>query len=183
MKTNTNNLATTKNMVRVGFLSAIAFILMYFEVPSPFAAFLTFDLSDVPAVIAGISIGPVAGVLVQLVKNLLHLTVTWSGAVGELANFLVGISFVIPVSLCYKYIKNRKFALPIGLIAGTLCMPIAGALANYFILLPLYYPGEPVDIGWIMAAIVPFNFVKGLMVSVVSFGLYASLKNKIKGIF
>src|SRR5690554_3690588 len=80
------------SMVKIAFLSVIAYIIMIFEFPLIFfPGFLKIDLSDIPALVAGFALGPVGGIMVELLKNLLHLiTKTDTGGVGELANFLVG---------------------------------------------------------------------------------------------
>ena len=98
----------TTNLVRMGLLSALAVVLMRFEFVVPgFPPFLKMDLSDLPAVIGAIMIGPVAGVVIQLIKVLLY-TVSGSETfgIGPLANFIVGAAYVLPFGLIYKYKRN-----------------------------------------------------------------------------
>lgn len=180
---NSRKLLSVKNMAKISILSVIAFLLMQIEFPLPiFPGFLKIDISDLPAVIGGFALGPVVGILIELFKNLMHLIRTSTAGVGELANFLVGISLVVPSSLIYFKNKSKKNAI-IGLLVGTVCMGIVGALVNYFILLPFYstamkFPMEAiVNMGnivnskivdvktLIIYAIIPFNIIKGLILS------------------
>jgi riboflavin transporter FmnP len=175
-------------MIKVSLLSVIALILMVLQIGIPvFPGFLKIDLSDLPAMIAGFAFGPLAGVLVELLKNILHLMRTTSGGVGELANFLVGSAFVAPAAIVYLKNKTKKGAI-IGLVVGTLGMVIMGVLANKFIILPFYAKIMPlqaiidmsamanpsiVDINsLILFGIAPFNLLKGMLVSVVTILIY-----------
>lgn len=178
----------THFMVKVSLLSVIAFVIMLMEFPIPmFPSFLMLDLSDLPALVAGFALGPVAGISVELIKNLLHLVKTTSGGIGELANFLVGVALVAPAAWIYALKKDKRHAL-LGLVVGILCMGIMGALANYFILLPFYSKMFPMEVIVGMAAkvnpavnslwtlilytVLPFNLVKGAVISVVTLLLY-----------
>lgn len=176
--------------LKITLMGVLAFIIMFMELPLPmFPEFLKIDVSDVPALMAGFALGPIAGVLVELLKNVLHLLRTSTVGVGELANFLIGAALVVPSAVIYKKDKSRKSAV-IGLLVGIVCMAVMGALANYFILIPFYEKvmGFPVDaiVGMsaavngaikdlptlILYAIVPFNLLKGLIVSAVTVALY-----------
>lgn len=185
-KTNVTN--KTHTLVKTSMLSVIAFVLMMLESQIPFfPEFLKIDLSDLPALIAGLAMGPLAGVSVEAVKNILHLLMTTTGGVGELANFLVGSSMVVPAALIYKHKKSRVNAL-LGLVVGVFTMAITGALANYYILLPFYSTFFPLDAIIAMSAkanpaikdmgsliiygIMPFNLFKGLVLSVFTLAVY-----------
>lgn len=185
---NTGNKMRLNVMIKVSLMSVIALVLMLLEIGVPiFPGFLKIDLSDLPAMIAGFAFGPIAGILVELLKNVLHLLRTTSGGVGELANFLVGSAFVAPAAIIYFKNKTKKGAI-IGLVVGTLGMVIMGVLANKFIILPFYAKVMPlqaiidmsalanpsiVDINsLILLAIVPFNLLKGILVSVVTVLIY-----------
>lgn len=176
--------------LKITLLGVMAFIIMFLELPLPmFPEFLKVDVSDVPALIAGFALGPVAGVLVELLKNVLHLLRTSTVGVGELANFLIGSAIVVPSSIIYRRDKSKISAIK-GLALGVVCMAIMGALANYFILIPFYEKamGFPVAaiVGMssavngaikdlptlILYAIVPFNIIKGIVVSVVTIMIY-----------
>lgn len=173
-------------MVKISLLSVLALLFMFIEVPLPiFPSFLKIEVSDIPAVVGAIIYGPLAGVVIELVKNLLHgVLMTSTGFVGELANFIVGSAFVIPIGLIYNR-TNIKFKLLVSSILGIILMVIAAAVGNYFVFLPLY---EKV-MGWnlndfvamgaainssitsvkslVILSIAPFNVLKGVIVSVV----------------
>ena len=185
---------TSKNvnrLVKISLLVAMAFVLMLFEFPIPgFSPFLKLDFSDLPALIGGFALGPVAGVIIEGGKVILNLVFhgSYTGGVGELANFLVGGSFVFVASYIYHKNKTKKNAI-IGLIIGTIVMTIVGALFNYYILIPLYatimggmsnvigFSAEGNSnigslVGIIVLGITPFNIIKGAIVSLITFVSY-----------
>ncbi len=185
---------TSKNvnrLVKISLLVAMAFVLMLFEFPIPgFPPFLKLDFSDLPALIGGFALGPVAGVIIEGGKVILNLVFhgSYTGGVGEFANFLIGGSFVFVASYIYHKNKTKKNAI-IGLIIGTIVMTIVGALLNYYILIPLYATimgGMSNVIGFaaegnsgigslagiIVLGITPFNIIKGVVVSLITFVSY-----------
>ncbi len=189
----------TRMLVSCAVGAAISFVLMLLEFSLPIApAFIKLDLSDLPALVLAFSFGPLAGALTELVKNLLHLFVTTTGGVGELSNFLLGCAFVVPAGIIYQRNKNRKTAL-IAMIAGTLCFSLVGIFSNYFIMFPFYTKvmGIPMEaiIGmcqkilpfvnnqWkvILLSVTPFNILKGVIVSVVTFIIYKRLSPILRG--
>ena len=174
-----------KALVQIGMLSAIAIILMMFEIPLPFApTFYKIDLSEGPVLVGCFAMGPMAGVLVELVKILLNfvMTGTSTAGVGEIANFIIGCSFCVPAGLIYRKNRTRKSAL-IGMATGTLLMIVIGCFVNGF--------GMPIDalVGmgtavnshitslstFVMFAVAPFNLVKGIVVSLVVFLIYKKI--------
>ncbi|QCX33939.1 ECF transporter S component [Caloramator sp. E03] len=179
------------SLIKISVLSAMAFILMFLEFPLPmFPDFLKIDISDIPALFAAFSIGPFAGVLVEFIKNLLHLIVKNSTAgIGEFANFIVGFAMVFTAGVIYKKNKTKKGAV-FSLICGTVAMAIIASLGNYFIFLPLYekvlmFPIKAVvgiaskvnknvkDINTlIIYSILPFNILKGIIVSLITLLVY-----------
>jgi riboflavin transporter FmnP len=180
-----------------GMLSAIAYALMFFDFSVPFMPdFIKMDLSELPALIGSFAYGPIAGVIICLVKNLIHLTITSTGGVGELSNFLLGASFVLVAGFVYRWKKNRKSAL-IGSIAGALVMAVFSVFSNYFLVYPIYYNFMPKET--ILAAYqvifsgvdnilecllvfnMPFTFVKGLLSVVITFLIYKRLSPILKG--
>lgn len=181
-------------MVKMAFLSVVAYILMIIEVPVMFfPAFLTIDLSDIPALIAGFALGPIGGIIVEFIKNVLHLmTKSSTGGVGELANFLVGTALVVPAAISYKVSRTRRAAF-MGMALGVAVMGIVGALANYFILLPFYAKVMPLEqiIEWsaaangaikdmktlILYAIIPFNLLKGAIVVIITGVIYKKISH------
>ncbi len=180
-------------MAKVGVLSAIAFVLMLFEFPLPFLApsFYELDLSDIAALIGSFALGPVAGVLIELIKNLLNVILTGSDTafVGEFANFVTGCAFVLPAAFIYKYRKNFRAAL-LGMVASTCSLAVIGGLLNYFVMIPTFSQLYGVSIDAIVAmghaifpavtnlpmlvvlCVVPFNLVKGILCSVATLLLY-----------
>lgn len=185
-------------MIKVSLLAVIGLILMFLEVSIPiFPVFLKLDLSDLPAMIAGFAFGPLAGIATELIKNMLHLFRTTSGGVGELANFLVGSALVAPAAMIYLKNKTKKGAF-IGMAVGTVCMVIVGVLANKFIILPFYAKIMPLEAiidmaaqanpsivdmnSLILFAIAPFNFLKGLGISVITAMIYKYVHRLLQGI-
>ena len=124
-----------------GMLSAVAFVLMYVEFPIPalIPAFIKLDVSDLPELLAAFALGPLWGVAVTLLKNLLFLVLhgTSSQYVGELCNFLLGSVFACTAGLLYHRNKTRKNAL-VGAVAGAVLMALASVPINYFIVYPAY---------------------------------------------
>lgn len=179
-------------------LSAISFVLMYFEFPIPIMpAFIKFDFSDIPALIGTFAYGPLCGVIVCLIKNLLHLMDSNSMLVGELSNFILGAAFVIPAGLIYKFKKTKKSAL-IGGITGAVFMGVFCVFSNYFIVYPVYYqvamPEEAI-LGMYQAILpsmksilqslivfnLPFTVVKGLISVAITMLVYKPLSPILKG--
>lgn len=182
----------TRTMVKTAVLSVLAFLIMYFEMPLWFTPpFLKVDLSDIPALIGAFALGPVAGVVIELIKNILNLAIegTTTGAVGELANFFVGGIFVFVAGVVYQKHKSFKSAI-LGMIAATIAMTLAASVLNYYFLIPFYAKlfgvsvDQYVELGaqvnrfvtdyksFILYGIIPFNFVKGVMVSLITIPLY-----------
>ncbi|MFQ7281987.1 MAG: ECF transporter S component, partial [Christensenellales bacterium] len=92
----------TRTMVSMAMLTAVAYLLAFLEFPVPLTpSFAMMDFSDLPALIGAMSIGPAAGVAIELVKNALQLLGTATGGIGELANFLIGASFVFTAGMLY----------------------------------------------------------------------------------
>lgn len=179
---------SVSKMTKIAMLSVLAFVLMQFELIVPiFPAFLKIDVSDLPALIGAFAMGPFAGIAIEAVKNLLHLMQTSTGGVGELANFAIGCSMVVPAAIIYGKSKSKKSAI-MGLAVGSICMAIVGALANYFVLIPFYTAFMPieaiVELGTVinpsinsvatlvLFGIVPFNIFKGIVLSVLTLLLY-----------
>ena len=178
-------------------LSAIVFVLAFFEFPVPLSpSFARMDLSDLPALIGAFAYGPVSGVLIELVKNALQLLTSSTGGIGELANFIMGSSFVVAAGLIYKHHKTKKTAILACLIASVI-MGVVATVVNYFILLPVFEAFMPLDqliasFGEFMPFIktkldvvlfnaFPFNLLKGIGISIVTMLLYKRLTPILKG--
>ena len=167
----------TNYLVKIGVLSAIAFVLQFAGNMLPkVAGFLEIEFSDFPAVIGALSLGPVAGFMIELIKNLIHLTISTTGYVGEFANLIVNGSFVLVIGLVYKFNKTKKGAI-IALIIGSLVMPLSAAAVNYFIMLPLFMPDadSAFKLGLVASTITPFNFVRAIILSVITIFSYKRL--------
>lgn len=183
----------------VGVLTAVAVVLQYLEISIPLVpSFLKLDFSDLPALLGAFAFGPLAGVLIQLLKNLIHMAVSQSGFVGELSNFLLGAVFVLTAGGIYQLKKTKARALLAGLI-GAAAMAIVSVPVNYFLIYPLYYS----VLGFPEAAVLamyqailpsvdsifesllifnlPFTLVKGLISVVVSMLIYKPLSHLFKG--
>ena len=182
----------THKLAVTAMLSAVATILMFVEFPMPFLVppFVKMDFSELPALLAAFSLGPAWGVAVCLIKNLFKLLSTYSGGVGELANFLMGAVFVFVAGLLYQRHKSRKSALWASL-AGAAAMAVLSIPINYYITYPIYTTLMPID--QILAAYAairpganslleclslfnaPFTLVKGLLDVGICFLIYKPL--------
>lgn len=191
---------STRKIAVIGMFSAIAAVLMVLEFPLPFApSFYGMDFSELPALIGTFAFGPVAGVLIEFCKIVLKILFkpTSTAFVGELANFAVGCSFLLPASCVYLFHKTKKSAL-IGSIAGTLCMTVFGTAFNAVYLLPKFAQlfGMPLDaiIGMgtavnpaidsittlVVFAVAPLNLLKGGLVSAITMLIYKKISPIIK---
>ena len=184
-------------MTMTAMLSAVAFVLLFLEFNVPFMpSFIKMDLSELPALIGAFAMGPASGVIICLIKNLLHLLMSTTGGVGELSNFILGALFVIPAGLMYKKKKGRKSAL-IGSLIGAVVMAVVSVFSNYFIVYPVYTAFMPMDtiISMYQAILpsadtllkclvifnMPFTFVKGLINVIITFLIYKHISPIIKG--
>ncbi|HIZ43863.1 MAG TPA: ECF transporter S component [Firmicutes bacterium] len=178
-------------------LSAIFFVLAFFEFPVPLSpSFARMDLSDLPALIGAFAYGPMSGILIELVKNALQLLTSSTGGIGELANFIIGSSFVVTAGLIYKSHKTKKTAMIACLIASV-TMGIVASIVNYFILLPVFEAFMPLDqliasfgefipfiktkLDIVLFNAFPFNVLKGIGISIVTMLLYKRLSPILKG--
>lgn len=168
MKNNTNRL------IKISLLSAVSLALMYFDFPViPAFPWLKMDLSDVPALLGTFGFGPLVGVTIELIKNILYFFTKGSSVAGVLANFLFGAALVFPAGLIYHRKKSKKTAI-IGMLVGTVVMEVAGIFGNIYILLPLYGMKMTAEqlTQYVLVGIVPFNAVKALIVNVVTYFVY-----------
>jgi len=180
----------TRYLTTIAILSAIAVILMFFELPIPMMpGFLKLDVSELPAIIGAFILGPMAGVFIELIKNILHLGSSNTMGIGEMANFLVGVSFVIPAGYFYRRNSSHTGAV-LSLGFATLVMMASASVLNYFVLIPLYqtvlhFPlDQMIALGtvanphiidlpsFITMAIAPFNMIKGFIISVFTMMIY-----------
>lgn len=164
-------------------LSAMAVVLQLMAAVIPkVGGFLDIEFSDLPAIIGTLALGPLCGVLIELIKNVVHCAFTTTGFVGELANFVVNGTFVLVLGLIYKAHKTKKTAIA-GFAAATIVYTLAAMAANYFLMFPLYMPDAPKNVIWamILSTVTPFNIVKGILLSVITLLIYKKLSPIIKG--
>lgn len=192
----------TRKVAMIGMFSAIAMILMLFEFPLPFApSFYELDFSELPILIGTFAFGPAAGVMMEFVKILLKLFVkgTSTAFVGDLANFAVGCSFIIPASVVYAFRKTKKSAIG-ACITGALIMTVFGTAFNAIYLLPAFSElyGMPLSaileigtevnplvregdiVSFVTACVAPLNLIKGTSVSIIALLIYKPLSPIIK---
>ena len=186
-----------KYVAFIAMSAALGGVLMYFEIPLFFApSFYQLDLSEIPVLISSFYLGPVAGVVTEFLKVLIKLVLkgTSTAFVGDFANFVVGCTFILPATILYHTHKSRKNAV-LGMAAGTLIMTVFGSLFNAVYLLPQFSQlyGIPMDgiiamaqevnpaiqsvSSLVLMAVVPFNLLKGVVVSAVTFVLYKRVEH------
>jgi riboflavin transporter len=174
-----------KALVSIGMLSSISYILMLLNFPlPPFPNFLMIDFSDIPAIIAALIFGPMAGVLVELFKNILDYFMTGSATgvpVGHTANFIAGTIFVLSTHFIFLKLKSKK-GMTFALVGASIIMAIVMSILNYFVILPAYTfflnvpaMSAPDTRQMVVSAILPFNLVKGLIVTGIFMIIYVRL--------
>ncbi len=193
-------LLSVKHVTLMGMFGALGAVLMLFEFPLPFLApsFYELDLSEIPVLVGGFAMGPVAGAVIELVKILVKLVIkpTSTGFVGEFANVCIGCALVVPASLIYHYKRTKKGAM-IGMAVGTVCMALVGAVLNALVMLPFYSNFMPlesiIEAGaainpaisnvwtFVFLAVAPFNLVKGVIVSLITTLVYKRISLMIHG--
>lgn len=193
----TKKKVSMRKLTGTAMLSAIAYVLMFLDFSVPFMpSFIKMDLSELPALIGSFAYGPVAGVIICLIKNVLHLFITTTGGVGELSNFLLGASFVLVAGGVYRFKKTRTGAL-IGSVLGAVLMGLFSILSNYYLVYPIYYnfmPKEAILSAYqlifsgvhnILECLIvfnaPFTCIKGLLSVVITFLIYKRLSPILKG--
>ena len=194
-----NSTSKVRVLTGTAMLGAVAAVLMYLEFPIPIMpAFVKLDVSELPALIASFAYGPVPGILVCLIKNLIKLPSTSTAAVGELFNFVMGALFVGVAGLIYKRNKTRKGAI-VGALLGALVMAVVSVPYNYFIVYPAYvvmyhlpldaiigmYQAINPNVNGLLACLLvfnlPFTFVKGALDAVLCFLVYKPLSPILHG--
>lgn len=192
MTSQRKSISQARSITICAMLSGVAFVLMFLDFPIPFLIppFVKMDFSELPALLASFALGPLYGVGVCLVKNLLHLLITTTGGTGELCNFLLGASFVLPAGLIYRRCKSRKGAL-ISVIVGAITMALLSIPFNYFISYPVYSKFMPIDailemyrsirpeVNGLLECLVvfnaPFTLLKGALTALLCFLVYKPL--------
>ncbi|MCI9191183.1 MAG: ECF transporter S component [Lachnospiraceae bacterium] len=193
---------STRKVAMTGMFSAVAMLLHLFDFSLPFAPpFYKLDFSELPILVGTFAFGPAAGVMMEFIKILLKLCVkgTSTAFVGDLANFVIGCSFILPASAIYAFRKNKKTAI-FACVTGTLIMTVFGTAFNAVYLLPafsrlyslpldnLLAMGSEVNpwvqegsiVSFVVACVAPLNLIKGISVSVVTMLIYKPLSPVIK---
>lgn len=196
-----SKLAKRKKMIRritaAAIMTALAVVLMYLEIPLPFMPpFLKFDFSEVPVLIGSFALGPVYGIIIELLKNLIHLPATGTQGIGEFSNFITGSIYVFTAGMLYKKNRSRKGAI-IGMLTATLALALVAIPFNYFVTLPLYgsvlnfsteaivgmsaavNPLIKTKMSLILWGFVPFNLFKGIVVAFITFWVYKPISKLI----
>lgn len=198
----TDRTSAARKAASVGLLSALSAILMLFEIPMPFApTFYKLDMSELPILIGAYAFGPAAGILIEFLKIVLKLFIkgTSTAFVGELANFSVGASFILPASIIYYARKTRKTA-AVSCLVGTVCITIFGTVFNAVYLLPAFAKlyGIPLEViftmgsdvnpfagdniySFVFACVAPLNLIKGSLNSLLTLLVYKKISPVLKG--
>ncbi|ARP49847.1 MULTISPECIES: ECF transporter S component [Caproicibacterium] len=189
----TAKLTSTRSIAVIGILGALSAVVMAFEFPLPFLpAFYKLDFSEVPVLLGGFALGPAAAAVIEAMKVILHMLIgggSQTAGIGELANFIIGCSLVVPAALIYRYHKARKTAV-VGMGVGTVLMAVVGGLMNAFLLLPIYAAAFHMPLNaiigmgtkinasinnmttFVLFATTPLNLIKAVLVSIITFALY-----------
>lgn len=179
-----NNISTTKKLAGTGVFAALAFVVSLLEFPIfPAASFLKLDFSLVFVLLAGFIFGPVSGIGVSAVKELLRFVMGSStGGVGEVANFIVTLAFIVVPTVIYRYKKGLSTVI-ITLIIGCVLETAAALIANRFINFPLYMGDKAAEVfASLWQFVLLFNLIKTLAVSLVTIMLYKKVSALIKKI-
>lgn len=197
---NKNKFFTTKNLAIMGMLGALAGVLTLFSFPIVFIApsFYKLDFAEIPVLVGTFLLGPIAGVVIELLKILVNLLLNSSTTfgVGELANFSIGCALVVPAGIVYQLRKNKKGAI-LGMAVGTVIMVAAGVFLNAYVMLPFYSSFMPLESileagaainpaisnvwTFCLIAVAPFNLIKGVVVSLVTAVIYKKISILLKG--
>lgn len=193
-KVNSSSMLRTKDMTKIGMLSVIAFILMYFQLPITFVAppFMKLDISDLPVLMGAFTMGPVFGIIIAAIKNILHIVFkgTMTAGIGELSNFIISSTFAFVSAYFYRKHRTYKGAI-ISLTLGVLAMTFLAMLSNYFVVFPLYAKVMPMDaiiamgsaitskitglFTMMIYSVLPFNLIKGFTTSAVMMLVYKKI--------
>lgn len=195
-----NNYFKPKRLVVIAMMSAMAAVFMAFEFYMPPAPpFMMFDFSDIPVIMGGFIVGPVATVLIAVIKNLLKMVIsgTHTMAVGELANVICAVAYAFPAAFIYKLKKTKKGAV-IGLACGVVIAICVSVLQNLYLTFPLYGKMYGMDMNAIVGtvsdvnpmvkdvvtmfvfSIIPFNIIKYTLISVITMIIYKTISRVVK---
>jgi riboflavin transporter len=190
-----NTLLQTRSIAGMAMLAAVSYLLAFLEFNVPLSPpFAMMDISDLPALIGAMAINPFAGVILELVKNLLQLFSTSTAGIGELANFIIGASFVFSAGMLYHKAKWKAW---LSCLVGSAVMAVVAAVTNYFILLPMFSMFMPIDqviasfgtfipfiktqLDVVLYNVIPFNFLKGIVISAITLPVFRKLAPVLAG--
>lgn len=193
-KVNTSTMIRTKDMTKVAMLSVIGFVLMYFQLPLTFVAppFMKLDISDLPVLMGAFTMGPVYGIIIAALKNLMHIIFkgTMTAGVGELSNFIISSTFALVSSYIYRKHRTYKGAV-LSMTVGVVAMTILAMASNYFVVFPLYGKVMPMEaiiamgsaitpkitglFTMMIYSVLPFNLIKGFTTSAVMMLVYKKI--------
>ena len=193
-KVNTSTMIRTKDMTKVAMLSVIGFVLMYFQLPLTFVAppFMKLDISDLPVLMGAFTMGPVYGIIIAALKNLMHIIFkgTMTAGVGELSNFIISSTFALVSSYIYRKHRSYKGAV-LSMTVGVVAMTILAMTSNYFVVFPLYGKVMPMEaiiamgsaitpkitglFTMMIYSVLPFNLIKGFTTSAVMMLVYKKI--------
>lgn len=176
---NKKRVLTTANMTRIAILGCISAVLFMWPEITIIPPFYKLDFSTLPVLLGTFSMGIAPGVLIVAIKDLIGLTHSGTAMVGELADFIMTCAMLIPASLLYQKMKNRKGAV-IGLVVGSVAMIIVAALVNAFLLFPMLTKEMP-SLEFILTATVPFNLLKAVVISIITYLVYKPLSPILHG--
>lgn len=195
-----NKKITTKHITMIGMFGAISAVLMLLEFPVPLApAFIKMDFSDLPVILGGYMMGPLAGFMIILIKIVLNFAFngTATAGIGELANFIYSVAYMLPSVLIYRSVRSKRGAV-ISLVAGTFIVSVIAVLVNLFFTFPVYAklfgmnmedivsmgsavsPFVKDEFSLMLFSVFPFNIFKYLVVSAITFYLYKRTKSLLK---
>lgn len=172
-------------LVVISLLGTISFLLFFLNFPLPFLPpFLKIDFGEIPAIIASFIFSPIAGVIVIGIKNFLYLVVGTGEIIGVISNFVASSMFVLPIAIFYHKHKTVKSVL-MGIVVGTVIMAIGMSILNYILFLPLYalfmgiedYSITAVKRSIVLAGILPFNIIRGVVVGAVFIPIYVRMRS------
>jgi riboflavin transporter FmnP len=188
----------TRKLTSVAMLAAVSTVLMFFSFNVPLMpSFIKMDLSELPALLAAFTFGPMSGVAVCFIKNLINVFFTTTGGVGEISNFLLGAMFVAPAGFIYQKMKTKKGAI-VASVVGAATMALLSVVTNYYIVYPVYSnlmaPMEAIlgayrainpNVETLMDALLwfnmPYTFIKGMLSVVITMFIYKPLSPILRG--
>lgn len=179
----TNRSSKLVKLVVLSLLATVSLVLFFISFPLPLLPpYLKVDFSDIPALLAGLIFSPLAGIFVVLMKNIIYFIATGAtDPIGVVANFIAGTIYIFPVAYLYHKYNGVKSIIS-GLVIGTVVMAVTMSVLNYFVILPAYSwligmeMNDTIKWASVVGGVLPFNFIKGVIVSLLFVPLFIKLK-------